>query len=118
MIPAFSHLREYRDSLGKIIKDKNTDPRACLGPKEFEQLCEFVYKNLDDNHDGKIEMREYIDAATGNELLEVEQVARFFDIDRRRGCWETLFGVQPVENIAKIVKAEREKQMRKDHEAR
>merc|ERR1719252_68071 len=63
-----------------------------LDEEEVKKLADVVLVGCDPEGNGTIEKQEYISAASRIEALRMEEVAEFFDHNRRKSFMEHIFG--------------------------
>jgi hypothetical protein len=101
-----------------------TNPKGSLEEEEFTQITRILMYHLDkDNHkkneqiikeakkarrsvdirveDGDIGMDEYITASGSNEVVQMRQIVKFFDDERKKSCMEKLFDDTVIEAPSK-----------------
>jgi len=90
-----------KDGLKNVIREA-IGQVAVLDDTELDRLCSFVIGEMDNSGSGKVNMAEFVAAASSNELVEPKDLANFFDQQRSRGILEKVFASSRVSGRARL----------------
>merc|ERR1711939_609505 len=81
-----------REAFQKAMNDSSE-----LNEKEVDKLSKLIMRGLDNGGDGTIDLAEFVNSCASNEQLQIEDISKFFDEDRRKSCLERIFDDTKIE---------------------
>jgi hypothetical protein len=77
--------QHMRVGFSKQLEDKT------LSEKEIENMTRLIMNGLDPSKDGEIDVGEFVATCASNEVLQIEDITKFFDESRKKSIMEMLF---------------------------
>ena len=89
----FHQLTEHmRVGFSKQLEDKT------LTEEEIKMMTRLIMSGLDPSRDGEIDVGEYVATCSSNEVLQMDDIVKFFDRTRKKSCMERLFDDTKIEH--------------------